>query len=201
MLNFCKYILISALIAPISSVFAASSGLLINNDSVKAYYLGDANNHLPRHSRQQYSLDFSKEPDPRNFLLLADAELLDYLRPLKKGNSLTPKIGAFLADFNNQYVLALAGGAIFRQPANETRKYDLLSELLIAPHLSNHSDTTAHPWGIDLGWSWSFKLQLNYPLADDAEFNFGVRAIQMRIDKHNHDSFETGPYIGLSSHF
>jgi len=202
MLNFLSILaLISALIAPVANVFAASSGLLINNDSVMAYYLGEANNLLPRHSRQQYSLILSKEPDPRNFLLAADAELLDYQKPLKKDRSLTPKIAAFLANFHDQNLLALGGGAIFRQLPNETRKYELLSELLIAPHISNHSDTGSHPWSVDIKWSWSFKLQANYPLADDTEFNFGLRAIHMRTDKQHNESFETGPFIGLSSHF
>jgi len=201
MLIFCRYILITALLTPVASVFAASSGLLINNDSIKAYYLGEANNLLPRNSRQQYSLILSKEPDPRNFLLSADAELLDYQKPLKKDNSLTPKIVAFLANFQNQHLLALGGGAIFRQSANETRKYELLGELLVAPHISSHSDTSNHPWSVDMKWSWSFKLQANYPLADDTELNFGVRAIHMRTDKQHNESFETGPFIGLSSHF
>lgn len=201
MISFCRYLLISALIAPVANVFAASSGLLINSDGVKAYYLSEANNKLPRYSRQQYSLDFSKEPDPRNFLLMADVELLDYRHPMEKGNSLTPKIAAFLADFQDQYFLALAGGAVFRQPPNDQRKYELLSELLIASYLGGQSDTSSHPWASDLSWSWSFKLQVNYPLPDNTEFNFGVRSIQMRIDKQHHDSFETGPFIGLSSHF
>jgi len=205
MLNLCRppltLSLISTLIAPISSVFAASSGLLINNDSVKAYYLGEANNYLPRYSRQQYSLIISKEPDPRNFLFIADAELLDYRRPLKEGNSLTPKIATFLANFQDQSLLALGGGAIFRQPDNETRKYELLSELLIAPHISNQSDTSSAPWNIKMKWSWSFKLQASYPLADDTELNFGVRTIQMRTGNQTSNSFETGPFIGLSSHF
>ena len=106
-----------------------------------------------------------------------------------------------ILNFQDQHLLALGGGAIFRQPSNELRKYELFSELLLAPHISNHSDTSNHPWDIKVKWSWSFKLQANYPLADDTEFNFGLRAIQMRVDNQRHDSFETGPYIGLSSHF
>lgn len=201
MLNFCRYILISALIAPISSVFAASSGLFINDDSVKVYYTGEANDALPRHSRQQYSLIFSKEPDPRNFMLLTEAELLNYKRPLKQDSSLTPKIGVFLADFRDQYLLGLGGGAIYRQPPNEVRKYELISELLIAPHISNHSETNKQPWGVDLKLSWSFKLQANFAMADDTELNFGFRSIHMRASKQHNESFETGPYIGLSSYF
>ncbi len=201
MLNVCRYILIPALIAPITSVLAASSGLLISTDSVKAYYLGNANNYLPRYSRQQFSLILSKEPDPRNFLFIADAELLDYQRILKKDRTFTPKIATFLANFKNQSLLALGGGAIFRQLPNETRKYELLSELLIAPHISNQGNTGRQPWRIDMKWSWSFKLQLNYPLADNTEFNFGVRSIHMRTSKQDNQSFETGLYIGLSSHY
>lgn len=201
MLNFCRYILVLTLVAPMPGVYAASSGLLINGDSVKAYYLGEANDYLPRRSRQQYSLILSKEPDPRNFLFTADAELLDYQQSLKKDRTFTPKIATFLANFKNQSVLALGGGAILRQRPNDQRKYELLSELLVAPHISDHSDSRSHPWRIDIKWSWSFKLQLNYPLADDTEFNLGVRAIHMRTNKQNNEFFESGPFIGLSSHF
>jgi len=201
MLNYCKHLLILALIASSPSVFAASTGMLINDDSVKAYYLGDANNTLIRNSRQQYSLIYSNETELRSMLLMADTELLDFQRPLGKGNTLTPKIATFLADFRNQYLLGLGGGAIFRRPPNEIRKYELMGELLVGPYASNQSDANTAGSATTVKWSWSFTLQASYPIADDSKLNFGVRVIQMRAGQQYNESFETGPYIGLSSHF
>jgi len=193
MLKFYRLILILALASTCATAQARTRGMIINDDSVQLSYLTEANDVLPYRSRQGYSLIVAKERDPRNLLLSTDAELLEFERPFMQTRTFSPKVGLAFTDYLDHTFLALSGGAILRQPPDKIRKYSLLAEFMAGPHL--------HDWSKSLEWTWSLRAQINYPLADDVEFNFGLRRIVMKLENRHRDSFETGLYIGLSSRY
>lgn len=187
-----KKLIILTLLSPLGTALAQSHGLLINDDSVELRYHSDANDLLRYHTRQEYSAMVAKQGEPRSFHFRADSELLDYTRPFKQRWTMAPKLGVTFSDFLDHRFFAIAAGGVLRRPADPLRKYELLTEMMLGP-----SD-----WKIAEGWVWSFKAQVNYPLPDDAEFNFGFRRIDMRVDRgYHHTSFETGLYLGLSKRF
>lgn len=192
MLKFYRFILLSVLIAPFSQSLADSAGLVLGLDSVEIYYNNATTEKLLKNTRQNYSLMYSQESAPRNLMLSADFELLKYSRPLKKNYIWGPKIGTYLADFNESNLAAVSGGVYFRRPAKENQKFDYLTELLYAPQITSF---------IKGEYLWSFKFQVNYSLPDNAELNLGYRKMQIKLDGQPVDSFETGVFVGLSARF
>ena len=192
MLNFCRLILVTTLMAPVSASLANSAGLILNSDSVEVYYNDAASDKVLKNTRKQYTFMYSQESAPRNLMLSVDAELLKYSKPLKKSYLWGPKVGMYLADFNDNNLLALAGGVYLRRPASAAQKYDFLTEILYAPQLTSF---------IKADYLWSIKFQWNYPLPDEAELNVGFRTIQIKMDQQQRDSFDTGLYLGLSKRF
>jgi hypothetical protein len=203
MLTHRRLILILCLIIPLPAAWAQKAGLYLSNDSVEAYSLSDANDMLPRHSRQQYSLAVSSETYPRNILLRADAELVDNEFPFKLGGTMTPKVLLSAADFFDHRFIGIGGGAVLRNPPTEERHYELVTEVFIAPHLSDYNDSKSFPWHVDFAWTWGFKIQANYTLpdADNAEINLGFHRTQLDIRYHKPASFDTGIFFGLTSRF
>ncbi len=192
MLNFYRFILISVLMTPFSQLMADSAGFMLAADSVEIYYNNAITEKLFKNTRQNYSFMYSQESSPRNLMLSADFELLKYSRPLKTNYLWGPKIGTYLADYNESSVAAVSGGVYFRRPAKDQKKFDFLTELLYAPQIT--SFTTAE-------YMWSFKFQVNYALPDNAELNLGYRKIMIKLDDQPVDSFETGVFVGLSARF
>lgn len=187
-----KFLIGSALLAICTPVLANSSGLLLNNDSVQVYYQSDDSDILWKRSRQQFNLIYSQEANPRDLLLSIDAEPLDYKQPLLTNIYWGPKLAAHLASFEDENLFAVAAGIYVRHPAQEEYDFDFVTELLVAPRLTNF---------ISGEWLWSFKAQINLPLPDNAELNFGFRKIQIKLDGNRSQSFETGLYAGLSRYF
>jgi hypothetical protein len=183
-----------------ASALAASRGLILSQDSAQLYYLSDINDTLLRNSRQQLSLIVAKEQDPRNLLLQADAELLDYQRQVLGTRTLSPKAGLIYGNSHDQDYGALLAGAILRQPPSAERHHEWLVELFLAPHLGSHKES-GNEWRMDFEWTWGFRIQVNYPLPDQAELNLGFRKIEVDLHERQPSSFETGLFFGLSYRF
>lgn len=191
-LSFIRFLAIYALLAISTPVLANSSGLLLNDDSVQVYYQSNDSDTLWKHSRQELSLIYSQEANPRDLLLSMDVEPLDYRQPLLTNIYWGPKLAAHIASFEDENLIAAAAGIYIRHPAQEEHDFDFVTELLVAPQMTNF---------ISGEWLWSFKAQINLPLPDNAELNFGFRKIQIKLDDKRSQSFETGLYVGLSRHF
>lgn len=200
MLNCCRLALALVLGIAFSSVPAGSRGLILSEDSAQLYYQTGINDIVLRNSRQQVNLTVSKEQDPRNLLLQADTELLDYQYAAPATLTLTPKLGLIYGNSHDQGYAAPLAGATLRLPPNKTRKHEWLTELFVAPHLTRRKESSDSQQS-DFEWTWGFKVQLNYPLPDQAELNLGFRKIEVDLYNRQPSSFETGLFLGLSYRF
>jgi len=200
MLNFCRAFLLLTLGIPLASAWAGDRGMTLNPDGLGFFFQSNVNDTVFHNSRQKVSLLFSKEQDPRNMLLRADAELLDYQHPVLGIRTLSPETGVIYGNSNNKDYLALMGGAIIRQPRAEDRDYEWLAELFIAPHLANQKQLN-NDWKMDFKWTWGLRVQVNYALPDKAELNVGFRKIMVNNRLPRPSSFDTGLYLGLSYRF
>ncbi len=200
MLNCCRLALALALGIAVSSSLAGSRGLILSEDSARLYYQTGVNDTLLRNSRQQVSLTIAKEQDPRNLLLQADTELLDYQYAAPGTLTLAPKVGLIYGNSHDQGYTALLAGATLRLPPDKGRKHEWLTELFVAPHLSRRKEShDGHQ--SDFEWTWGINVQLNYPLPDQAELNLGFRKIEVNFHDRQPSSFETGLFLGLSYRF
>ncbi len=192
MLNYLRISFICTLFISAAPVLANSSGLLMNDDSVQIFYQTNNNDTVWKFARQEYSLTYSQESNPRDLLFSADAEPRDLSRTLLKNYLWGPKLALHVANFDDDNLVAAALGIYLRHPAKDEHDFDFVTELMAAPQMTSL---------IDGKWLWSFKSQINLPLADDAELNFGFRKIQIKLDDKRSHSFETGLYLGLSRRF
>ena len=190
-----KLIFISSLmlLCVFGRVWADSNGMLLNDDSIGGHYIDVSIKELySRKYIQDYSLLISNESDPRNILISGGYEILDYVRKLRNKAFLRPKIGIFMADFLDQTALGLGIGGVYHLPKSEKRKYDTIAEVILAPRITSFIDGTH---------MLAFRAQINYPLPQNTEFNFGYRNIAIGIEKRSEKSFEQGLYIGLTTYF
>lgn len=200
MLKFFRLALLLASAAGSAPAWTASSGLIISEDSLQLDYLTDINDTVMHNSRQHIRLMVAREQDPRNVLLMADAELLDYQQTVFDSRRLSPKLGLLYGDAHDNSFFALVGGAIIQQPPDEERRYGWISELFLAPHVASHR-SGSNDWEMDFEWTWGLRLQVDYRLPDGARLNLGFRKIEVDLDGRAPSSFDTGLFLGLTKTF
>lgn len=189
-----KTALISAmlLLATTATAQASSTGLILNDDSVLIHHISEPTTVRGIETQLSYNLMYSQEPDPRNFLVSAEVEFPQQAWRFRDNHSLTPRVDLMVVDFMNYSFIAAAGGVSYRLAATESRPYNILTEVTLAPQLTT----------LDKGkFLWTFKTQLNYPIAENAELNLGYRNITAKLLNNYADGFERGLYFGLTTYF
>jgi len=189
-----------AVLLAMSASAQAGTGLLLNDDSVQLHYRSEdepgplfeteALEDIP--ARKAYNLLYSQEPDPSNYLLSAEIEFPGKVWEFQESQSLTPRFDLIFANFMDHYIAAAAAGASYRLAPSETRSYNILSEITLAPPVTTLGKGK---------FLWTFKTQLNYPITDTVEFNLGYRNITMKLLNNYEDGFERGLYFGLTTRF
>ncbi|MDZ4262178.1 MAG: hypothetical protein U1B30_07595, partial [Pseudomonadota bacterium] len=169
-----KIALISAmlLLASAATAQASSTGLILNDDSVLIHHISEPTTMRGIETQLSYNFMYSQEPDPRNFLVSAEVEFPQQAWRFRDNHSLTPRVDLMVVDFMNYSFIAAAGGVSYRLAATESRHYNILTEVTLAPQLTT----------LDKGkFLWTFKTQLNYPIAENAELNVGYRNITVKL--------------------
>jgi len=192
--------LLSLLLWPISHANASTSGLILSDDSVEIDYRTQVLPIQQQEAIRHYSLMYSQEPAPRNFLLVADLELTQRGTMVSQTYPLRPKIGILAFNNEEETITGVPLGAILRFPVNEKRNYDGLVEAFLSPLFADPI-TNDWPANYQLPWIMGIRMQLNYPLPEQAEFNLGYRNIRMKINRDRIKTFEQGVFFGITTHF
>jgi hypothetical protein len=200
MLNKISITAMALLLAMSAPAQAGSNGLLLNDDSAQIHLRNEGEpgplfgiEALDEYEvHQAYSVIYSQEPDPGNFLLSAEIEFPGYVWEIEERQSLTPRVDLLFADFMNYYLTAVAVGASYRLAPSETRSFDIQAEATLAPQLTTFGKGK---------FLWTFKTQLNYPITDKVQLNFGYRSITMKLLNNYADGFERGLYFGVTTLF
>lgn len=189
-----KTALISAmlLLATTATAQASSTGLILNDDSVLIHHISEPTTVRGIETQLSYNLMYSQEPDPRNFLVSAEVEFPQQAWRFRDNHSLTPRVDLMAIDFMDYFISAAAGGVSYRLAATESRHYNILTEVTLAPQLTTFGKGK---------FLWTFKAQLNYPIAENAELNVGYRNITVKLLNNYADGFERGLYFGLTTYF
>lgn len=189
-----KQIIIAPLVllTPLS-VQASSTGLFLNDDSVQLLYIGDPAIRFGNEFRLAYNLIYSQEAAPRDWLAGAEIELSEYAWRFPQSQTLTPRVDLLAIDFTDYRFPAAAIGAAYRlAPMPPERKFEVVAEATVAPPLTTFGKGKL---------LWTFKAQLNYPVADNADLNFGYRSLTMKLLNDHEDGFERGLYFGITTLF
>lgn len=197
---FLPLFLLGLIAWPMAGAQASSAGLLLSDDSVEIDYRTNKKPFYRQETLQRFSLMYSQEPAPRNFLLRGDLEFIQHSGMLAKAYPLRPKIGLLALNTETQTISGIPLGAILRFPVSEKRPFDGLIEAFFSPLFGN-AITNDWPTDYQLPWIMGMRMQINYPLPEDTEINFGYRNIRMKIDRDPVKTFEQGFFLGLTSHF
>lgn len=192
--------LLSLLVWPFATSQASSTILSFSDDSAEVNYQTNIKKFAQQDTRQRYSLIYSQEPAPRNFLLTASVEFTQHSYMVARLYPLRPTLGILVLNMDEQTINAIPLGAILRFPINEKRRFDGLIETFAAPLFAN-AITNDWPTNYQLPWIMGIRLQLNYPLPEDTELNFGYKNIRMKIDRNPIKAYEQGFFLGITNHF
>lgn len=180
------------LLAATAPAQASSTGLLLNDDSIQIHHISEPAPLLGIETRLAYNFLYSQEPDPRNLLLSAEIEFPEQAWVFWDNHSLTPRLDLMAIDFMDRRFAAAAVGASYRIAPSDWHSFDLLTEATVAPQLTT----------LDKGkFLWTFKTQLNYPIAENIDLNFGYRSITVKLLNNYIDGFERGLYFGITTYF
>ncbi len=188
MKNKITAVLIACTLLMANNGHAASTGLLMNDDSVLLHHIASPNVMLLHTTYQEYSLMYSNEPDPRNLMISGSFETENYAWKFKEDQSITPRVTGIAMDFWDRNVLAVAGGAIYRYKPKD-QKYHFVAEGYGSPRLTTF---------IRGNFIWAARFQANYHIDKQIEVNLGYRSINVELERRFYDGFERGLYFGIS---
>ncbi len=180
------------LLATTATAQASSTGLILNDDSVLVHHISKSTTRFGIETQLNYNLMYSQEPAPRNFLVSAEIGFPQKAWRFWENHSLTPRVDLMVVEFMDFYISAAAGGVSYRLTATESHRFDILTEATLAPQLTTFGKGK---------FLWTFKTQLNYPIAENAELNVGYRSITAKLLNNYADGFERGLYFGLTTYF
>ncbi len=188
MRNYISKLLALSLLITAGLAQAASTALLINDDSVMLHHISDPNVMLLHTTYQEYTLMYSQEPDPRNLMATGSFESENYAWKPKKDHSVTPRATLIAMDFLDRNLIALAGGAVYRYTP-EKKKYNGVTEF----YASIKPTTFAQGHFV-----WGIRAQANYQFDERLSVNFGYRNINVETAGYFYDGFERGLYFGMT---